>query len=176
MSFKKIVFALLVFVPGMALAGGTDNTGQISLGYSGMFTGSFLQGISLRSWASKKAGFEGNMFYAHLGVDNGEEENDASLYAFTVKGLYAPVVRENSRFYFGLEGGYGRGEVDDEDDGLNLLLISPLIGAEYHLSGLPEIGFNWEVGYKWTRASVDGTDGSLDISAVGTTIGAHYYF
>lgn len=177
MRITSLIFALLVLIPNIVFAGtGTNNAGKFSVGYSGMLTGSFLQGISTRMWMSNKLGVEGNVTHARINVDDGTDDADAKLTAFTIKLMYSPVIKNNSRFYFGLEGGYGVGQADGSDDDLNITIVSPLIGVEYHLSGIPELGLNWEVSYKYNHLSSDGTDYEVDISGIGMNIGAHYYF
>jgi hypothetical protein len=65
------------------------------------------------------------------------------------------------------------------------LPISPglLIGSEWSFPGLPEVGFNFDVGYSWliydNKISNEGDDYrylDLNLSGVSATFGIHYYF
>ena len=178
-TFKCLIVVLAVFM--FVLAGfsspafSQDNTRRLGLGYEGIFMGDYLSGISLRYWSSDRIGFEGNIFHARIGIDL-EDVGDADLNAFIIgaKALYATVVKQNSKFYLGLEAGYGKADIDDVSEDLDLLIVSPLFGAEYCFGEIPELGFNWEVGYKFNFFDVDVVD--FDVVGVSVGFGIHYYF
>ncbi len=90
----------------------------------------------------------------------------------TGKVLYSPIVKDNRQFYIGLEAGYG--ELESSED-VDLTLVGPLFGAEYRFEELPELGFCWEVGYRFT--SMDGEDGDdADLDGISISLGLHYSF
>lgn len=189
---KKITKALataglaVVLGAGSAFAEEAPNAGKVGLGYQGVFGGDILQGVSARGWVANDVAVEGNFFYGDVELENigilGDDFN-GSLYLGAAKIMYAPVVNSNSRFYVGLEGGFGAVDLEKNDKDVDtdgdVYVITPLIGAEHYFSEFPEVGFNWEVGYKMHSVSVgDDDDDDVDISLDGTfvTLGAHYYF
>lgn len=172
---KRFIVSVVVVIMLTAFSAyAEDNTGKFSIGYHGIISGDFIQGLSSRYWASDNLGFEGNLYYAGIGIEDDDDDWDAHLFAFTGKVLYAPVVKNNSKFYLGLEAGYGKASADDVDEDLDIVVVSPLIGAEYFFSEIPEIGFDWEVGYRYNIYSVDDVDVSLH--GISAAIGMHYYF
>jgi len=172
---------------------------DIGAGYQAMFLGEFFQGASVRAWIDKKWGLEGNLMQASMDVDvdmtSYYDPNDyvkmgadGDLYFLSGKIMYAPIIRENSQFYVGFELGYGKASLDFDvssigvDLDADVLAFGPLFGVEYRFQGLPELGFNWEVGYRFGDADgdVDTPIGkaNLDASISGITVclGVHYYF
>ena len=176
---KAVLLAGLALMFGAGTASAAPNAEKFGLGYQGIFGGDILQGISGRYWIDNNWGAELNVFYGTIGVQkNGVDVFDADLLLGTVKVLYAPVVKTNSRFYVGLEGGLGTVGSDSlEGADVSLWTINPLIGAEYSFSDIPELGLNFEVGYKFHHVSVDAAD-DYDVNLDGTfvSLGAHYYF
>lgn len=190
---KAVVAAGLAVMlgTGSAVAGENPMTGKFGLGYQGVFAGDILQGISGRYWATEDFGGELNLFYGNVGVDGfvpglGDiDDGNGDLLLGSLKLMYSPIVKENSRFYVGIEGGIGSVSVEENDgdvlDGdITVYTINPLFGAEYNFSELPELGLNFEVGYKFHSASYDenGSDDDIDVNLDGTfvSLGAHYYF
>ena len=191
---KKILsVALLAFFCGSGNAFAIDNAEdpnvqKISLGYEGILAGNVLQGVSTRYWFTSNLGGELNGYFGRVGVNADNwiyDESHASLLMGSAKVLYAPVVKAHSRFYVGLEGGIGNigVEVDDNDAlpgiDVNVFTVSPLIGSEFYFAEMPELGLNWEVGYRFQSINIDSdTAGDVDLKLDGTfvTLGAHYYF
>lgn len=191
---KKILSAaLLALVCGTGNAYAVDNSAQapdtkkLSLGYEGIFAGNILQGVSSRYWFNNNVGGELNFYYGRLGLDienSGIDDAHASLLMGSAKVLYAPVVKAHSRFYVGLEGGIGNVGVENKDadvlpGDVSVYTVSPLIGSELHLAEIPELGLNWEVGYRFQTINWDNDlVGNADLKLDGTfvTVGAHYYF
>ncbi|ACF11658.1 hypothetical protein Cpar_1255 [Chlorobaculum parvum NCIB 8327] len=184
---KKILSAvLLALLCGSGTSFASDktdegcNTKQFSLGYEGVFAGDVLQGLSSRYWFNENLGGELNLFYGRVGVDFDYSDTNADLFLAELKMLYAPIVKENSRFYVGLEGGIGSigGDTIPDDVDITVYTISPLIGTEFRFAEIPDVCFNWEVGYKFHRVNVDTEEGDVDVNIDGTfvTLGAHYYF
>ncbi len=181
-KFTKAIAAAAVAVivgAGSAFAAEAPNCGTVGLGYQGIFGGDVLQGVSVRGWLAQEFAVEGNFYYGSVDVDvNGVDIADPDLILGTLKAMYAPVVNSNSRFYVGIEGGLG--SVDLGFAGapdVDLYVINPLIGAEHYFSEFPELGFNWEVGYKIHGIDVDapGLDVDVSIDGVFVALGAHYY-
>ncbi|MCK6544172.1 hypothetical protein L6Q79_16000 [bacterium] len=166
---KKFVILLLGMLLSQNVFSQTTQN-KFGLGYQGVFLGNISQGISGRYWASEKLGWEGNFFTIKISDDYA----DAGFYMISGKLLYASVKKENSRFYFGGEIGIGRASSDDSNESLDLLLFSPIMGSEYHLQGLPEIGFNWDIGYRIHMFSIEDYD--FDIKGTTVSLGVHYYF
>ncbi|NTW46735.1 MAG: hypothetical protein HGB16_01170 [Chlorobaculum sp.] len=190
---KKILSAALLALlcgSGNAFAAGNTeapNVEKFSLGYEGILAGNVVQGLSSRYWFTNNVGGEVNLSYGRLGVniDNASiDDSHASLLMGSAKVMYAPVVKEHSRFYVGLEGGIGNVgiEVNDEDalpnTDVNVYVVSPLIGSEFYFAELPELGLNWEVGYRFQTVNIDDDAAEVDLKLDGTfvTVGAHYYF
>ena len=180
---KAVVLAGLALALGAGTASAAPNAQKFGLGYQGIVAGSFLQGVSGRYWFDDKTAGELNLFYGRAGIeDTGVSMGKVDLFLATAKVLYAPIVKPNSRFYVGLEGGLG--SVGAEAASLGTLhntsvwTAEPLFGAEFNFTEFPELGLNFEVGYKWHHISHDEAGGNLDLNIDGTVVafGAHYYF
>ena len=151
---------------------------EFGLGYQGILSGDYLQGISARGWSSN-VGFELNLFQAEIELDAEDLlgiDEDAEIWLYSGKLLLAAITRENSRFYWGLEAGMGTVEFGDEE--VDVLLYGLLFGAEYRFQELPELGFNWETGYRFTDIEYedDDLDSEVGINGIWVSIGIHYYF
>ncbi|MCF8025615.1 MAG: hypothetical protein K9K82_09020 [Desulfobacteraceae bacterium] len=207
LSILSLIAVLLIssmLLAGSAAAEETSESGldwKAGLGYQGMWVGGFLNGISARAWIEEKYGVEANYFYGDIetrtfeadkvgtGYDTNSAKSDADLYVFELKAMYAPVVREYSRFYVGAvvsrgsfdlkNPGYFFGrDFDDKIWGYGLF-----IGSEWHFQEFPEIGFNFDVGYKayryderYTEPDGDYFKMDLDLEGIDATVGIHYYF
>lgn len=197
MTIKKAMLATgFALMFGMGTVAATErteapNAGKLGLGYQGMFAGNLLQGISGRYWVNNKVGTELNLFYGKAKLDNYDggilttnDNPQGDLLLATAKVLYSPVVKTQSRFYVGLEGGIGHVNLQYDDaiwngtqridevvkDSGKVYVFSPLIGSEFNLSGIPELGFNFEAGYKLHFA------GPINFDYTSVSFGAHYYF
>jgi hypothetical protein len=173
---KALVAAGLAVMLGAGTASAQD--GKIGLGYQGIFAGDILNGVSARYWIDKNWGAELNVFYGTIGADiNGTDIGNVDLLLGTAKVLYAPVVKANSKFYVGIEGGLGSvgGDIDPVD--VSIWTLAPLMGVEYSFSDIPELGLNFEVGYKLHNVNVDTPGPEVDVHINGTfvSLGAHYY-
>ncbi|MEI7824319.1 MAG: hypothetical protein WCI01_03395 [Chlorobiaceae bacterium] len=184
MIMKKTVgLVALALALGAGTASAAPNAEKFGLGYQGVFAGNFLQGVSGRYWFSDTIAGEVNLFYGTVGVNDvtpgGDHLGDADALLGAVKVMYAPVVKANSRFYVGLEGGLGSVGLNVFGDEVlpnsSVWTVEPLFGAEFFLSEIPELGFNFEVGYKFHHLNFND---SVDLNIDGTTVavGAHYYF
>jgi hypothetical protein len=167
---RRYVGAVTLLVVVLSGSGIARAETSIGVGYEAMFLGDFLQGASVRAWFDNKWGVEGNLMQAS--VDTGYSDSDAWLLAGKV--MYCPIVRENSQFYVGFEGGFG--QVDDNiimySGDNDVVTYGPLFGAEYRFQGLPELGFNWEVGYRFTTFDNEYYD--IDLNGVFICLGVHY--
>ncbi len=190
---KKILSAvLLALLCGSGNAFAMDNVEgpnvkKFSLGYEGILAGNIVQGLSSRYWFNNNVGGELNVSYGRLGINyDGTPIDDShvSLLMGSAKIMYAPVVRSHSRFYVGLEGGIGNVGIEENDQDalpgtdVTVYTISPLIGSEFYFAEFPELGLNWEVGYRFQTVNIDNDGDDIDLKLDGTfvTVGAHYYF
>ena len=175
------VATLMVFVCAMPALAEEGNyiSKKIGIGYQGMIAGDYLNGISARGWIGDNFGLEASMFYGGIDVDakglGNVTDSDVSL--FEVKAMYAFLVKKNSRFYVGAKGGYGKldfdlvgSEITDDD----LLSCGAFVGSEWNFQGIPELGFNFDVGYTYVDYDDDNVDIKLD--GIAATFGIHYYF
>jgi hypothetical protein len=167
---------------GTTHASENPTTGKASIGYQGVLGGNLLNGVSTRYWVNDNVGLEGNLFYGTAGIDIGSSHiGDANLFLGTAKVLYSPVVKENSKFYVGVEGGYGSVGLNDATHSLipdtTIWTVEPLVGVEFGVKELPELAFNFEVGYKFNHVNIDTPDEvDLNLDGVTVAVGAHYYF
>ncbi len=100
---------------------------------------------------------------------------DADMWFLGGKALYAPVIHENSQFYVGVGGGWGNidGALSGFGSGdVDAWVVGPLFGAEYRFQGLPNLGFNWEVGYQF--ANLDAGEMDVDLNGISISLGVHY--
>jgi hypothetical protein len=182
---KKLQVLLIVvslFVCGYAVNANAAGDVKVGLGYEGMIMGSFLQGISARAWMGP-LGLEGNIFTGRVKAEaDGDTLGKADLNAIGLKAMFAPIVKANSKFYVGADIGYGKAkfEAGDLDADGKVWLVGPFFGAEYFFQEIPELGFNWEVGYKFSKISLDVPDedanADLKLDGINIVLGVHYYF
>jgi len=137
---------------------------NFGLGYQGMWLQGFLNGVSARIWLQEDMGMEGNLYMGNV-------DGDLSLYIIEGKFMYAPIVREQSRFYFGGLLNIAMYDFDAVDG--TIIGLGPFLGAEWRYQELPEIGFNFDVGLKYYN---DGGDIDLNVWGIDATWGIHYYF
>ncbi|MFA5322971.1 MAG: hypothetical protein WC373_09885, partial [Smithella sp.] len=168
-------------------AGKNFMTNKVGVGYQGMVVGSLLNGLSARGWIGDRVGLEGSVFYGQADVDieyGGSTivDAEADLWMLEFKAMYAFIVRENSKFYVGGKLGYGQLSVseggDDFLDGESIWTPGVFVGAEWNIPSLPELGFNFDVGYTGFifDNDVEGADVELQLHGLGATFGLHYYF
>lgn len=165
--FSAAALATAVVTPAAFAA---DTTGQFGLGVNHAI-GEDTSSLSARYWITNEAAVQGTGYY------HKDDQGSSSLrtYEAAVKGIFAPVVHDNSKFLLSLEAGYGQTKLEQahqDDLKANNWFVMPALGAEFMMSGLPELGLNFEVGYRYQ----DNHD--LDTKAQGIvgTVGAIYYF
>jgi hypothetical protein len=145
--------------------------------------------LSGRGWITPEFGLEGDLHFGGQSAESdGHDIYDMTWYALALKGLYAPMVNENSRFYLGLELSYAMCSYDPEskslpDEDCTALTVGPLFGAEWHFSEFPELGFHWQAGYRFTVADTEydqeghkSYEDSMTFMGFYSGVGAHYYF
>ncbi len=169
----------LLTVP--AFAAENCNANKLGVGYQGIFFGDMMSGVSGRYWIGPNIGVEGTLFYGNAKFKaEGSDEVKAQLLMLDLKGMYAFLVRQNSKFYAGGQVAFGY-----YDSGSNRFtagyFFAPglLVGAEWCIPSLPELGFNFELGYKYVIDRNEAPNGSkydVDLHGMNLSIGAHYYF
>lgn len=190
---KVTIYRIIIIICVMACLLGNgispvEAQHQLGIGYQGIFPGK-TGGISGRGWLQDKWGWDLTLFYTTVTAELDGVEADANAFVLDGRLMYALVLRENSKFYIGGEFGYGNFdmEMDIESIGANLegdiFIINPMVGSEFFFTDFPELGFNWEVGYKIVStdietdvAEVESADIDLDIKGCGIIFGVHYYF
>lgn len=184
MKLKILSVMILTLAMSIPLANNAEAevpTG-FGVGYQGMFLGNLLNGASGRYWMSENMGFEMDLFHLYTDINlpagAGVAATHAHVIDFMEKVLYAPIVKENSRFYVGAQVGYGVLIIKGDGNDTNMITAGPLMGAEYHFQGLPELGFNFEVGYLWNYVfqGVDPADTDVHLLGINVALGVHYYF
>ena len=169
----KLVLTLCMLLCAVTYA--ETPVGSFSVGYQSMIVGEFLQGLSMRTWLTEASGIEINLFHAYADVDIEGDSEDATLLALEGKYMQSLKTGENSKFYAGASAGFGQVSVSVYDDSdLDVYWIRPLVGTEWFFSEIPEIGFNFDVGYSLAFGSVEDTD--ISLFGIGANFGAHYYF
>jgi len=167
-----------LLIPAIALAAvaaapaamAAETAGKFGVGISKVIEEDTVA-LAGRYWMSEEAGVQGTLYYLN---DEEGDDSEFTSYAAAIKGIFAPIVRENSKFLVSLEAGFNSAELetpvgDEETDGW---FVFPAVGAEFMLSGLPELGLNFEVGYRYE----DSDDLDAQIGGVTGTVGAVYYF
>lgn len=161
-----IALAAVVAAPA-ALA--TETAGKFGVGLSKVIEEDEVA-LAGRYWITEEAGVQGTVYYQN------DEQGDDELtkYAVALKGIFAPVIRENSKFLVSLEAGYNDADLETSQGDLETdgWFVFPALGAEFMLSGLPELGLNVEVGYRYE----DSDDLDAQSEGVKGTVGAVYYF
>lgn len=147
----------------------TEEIGDIGVGYQGFFIGGdLINNLAIR-FAPKPYGGQIEIGQVSLDADGG---GDIDLFMLKGKGYYKLIERENSDFYVGASLGYLMLEQSgNEVDGFS---IAPLMGVEYKLQGLPELGLNFEVSYEIADLDAEGTD--VTLNGIGVCAGMSYYF
>ena len=171
MNTKRIsVIVVLVAMMALPVSNVKAADTKIGVGYEGMLLGNFLNGASVRGWWGN-IGAEGNLWYGQVGLDD-LGLGDMSLMLIGGKVVWAPIVHTNSKLYVGA--GVGWGQLSN-DVGVDILMYGPLFGAEYNFQEIPEMGFNWELGYMFNAFSIDDYDLDVGLNGLFMSVGVHYY-
>lgn len=191
MQSKALVSALaLASMVAAPAAMATETASRFGVGLSKTLGGDDNDdkvALSGRYWLTEQTGVQGSLYYR----DDSEWWYEATTYELAVKGIFAPIIREHSRFMLSLETGYANVDLEYDDrygkrdrnaDGW---FVYPAIGAEFMLSGLPELGLNFEIGYRYTKfdssisygaGSLSYSDSDTESQGVTGTVGVIYYF
>ena len=175
-------------------AGKNFISNKVGVGYQGMVAGSFLNGISMRGWIGERVGLEANGFYGSVNTEieeggYGKSDFDANLWLIEAKAMFAVVSRSYSKFYVGGKMGYGQINASGDSgypmfegiDGTSFLTPGVFIGSEWSFPQLPEVGFNFDVGYSWLLYDNKVNEDpyaymKIGLSGISATFGIHYYF
>lgn len=164
---KRIVRCVMFLFVLALLAGPATAGTKIGLGYQGVLPADVLSGASVRCWIVDAIGVDVNVLQAS--ADLGGTDADALM--LEVRGMYAIFQTEQSKFYAG--GLFGMGTVEAAGADADVLEFGGFFGTEFSLSGLPELGFSWEVGYNFITADAGAAD--IDASGILVLFGVHYY-
>ena len=152
--------------------------GRFGVGYQGAYnsgSGSsyFVNMISLR-YAPKPWG--GALVFGHYNENGYEAGTDSDGWTIQARCFYTLISRPNSDFYIGASAGYGKSEYETSSSewDTDAILVGALLGVEWHFTELPELGFNFEIGYNAAFVDEEGDDDTWEGTFV--SLGAHYYF
>jgi hypothetical protein len=163
---------------------------KVGVGYQGMSAGNFLNGLSVRGWIGDRIGLEASGFYGKASAEveayGSKYEMKGDLWMIEAKGMYALVARDYSKFYAGGKIGYGQINASNMPyaeviDGTSFLTPGLFVGSEWSFPQLPEVGFNFDVGYSWLIYNNKLNEDpyvylNLNMSGITATFGIHYYF
>ena len=176
-----VTLALFMAVPALA-EGDNYLSNKVGVGYQGMISGDLINGISVRGWIGDNFGLEGSFLYGGVEIDvPGGTLAEADVMLFEAKAMYAFIVKSNSRFYVGAKAGYGTIDVDFEEETLlddDFWTAGAFVGAEWSFPTIPEVGFNFDVGYNYINyeEDFDGFEVETSLDGIAATFGIHYYF
>ena len=192
---KKILCITLMALMAVAIAHaeGEDEPGNFGLGYQGIVLNGdsgpgLMNAIALR-WAPQPIGGSLSLgqFASTAEVSGGSQEDTTTAWALQGKILWTLIDRANSDFYVG--GLLGMAYYEDERTGSGndykreyaSFIFGVLGGVEWRFAELPEIGFNFELGYNFETEEYEdnaNVSDNLDTLFSGTsvTMGATYYF
>lgn len=191
---KKVLGIAIVALLAVTVVQAEDSEpGAFGIGYQGAFMdqGYTMNQIALR-FAPQPIG--GALV---IGQMSEFEEDDPKTYeetttAWTLQGkfFYSLIERQNSDFYIGGLFGFGYYDYEDKptsgggttytDEEVSFIL-GFLAGVEWRFAELPELGFNFELGYNvefMNEESGSTTKRERDSVFAGTSVslGATYYF
>ena len=147
----------------------TDEVGQLGVGYQGQFFSGAnnvgLNALSIR-WSPEPIG--GQLLIGRKTQEIGGADNSATT--LEAKLFYSLIQRKQSQFYVGGKFGLLFGETLAGADAEGTV-FGALAGTEWRFSELPEIGFNFELGYDFASEDI-----VPDSTGIVVSLGAHYYF
>jgi opacity protein-like surface antigen len=154
----------------------TKDVGSFGIGYQGvMYDNATLNAMSFR-WNPSRLG--GQILLGQMYSEVSDSEAETTWFTLQGKVLYTLIQRSNSSFYIGGKLGF---MIEDEKDDAGISLedkdawvLGALLGTEWRFSELPEIGFNFEVGYDLVNSDDNGTE--EDMNGIVVSVGANYYF
>ena len=151
----------------------TEDPGSLGVGYQGQFfNGIAMNALSVR-WNPAPLG--GQILFGNATTDTSNSAAESSITTLQGKLFYSLIQRANSQFYAGGKLGFLFGETTNAGGNkfdTNGFVLGALVGTEWRFTELPEIGFNFEVGYDLSNTDVP----DWDTTGVTVSLGAHYYF
>jgi hypothetical protein len=165
-AVKKLMRCVLIVSAVALLAGPAMAETKIGLGYQGVLPADILSGVSVRGWVNG-IGLDVNLFQAAGDLAG----TDADALLLEGRAMLTAFSTEQSKFYIG--GLFGFGTMDALGTDVDLLTFGGFFGTEFSLTGLPELGFSWEVGYDFVIADAAGAD--IDANGILVLFGVHYY-
>lgn len=195
---KKVLCIAMMMVIAVAITHAAEEEnepGNFGLGYQGVVVSDghdqggpdLMNAIALR-WAPKAVGGSITLGqYGYSSEDNDSPANEQTTSALTLQGkvLWTLIDRPNSDFYVGGLLGLARYEQEFTPGGgssfteeWTAVIFGGLAGVEWYFTELPEIGFNFEVGYNIETSTFEEPGDEIDTIFAGTsvTMGATYYF
>ena len=176
---KKLlcILAAMTMVIGVQAEG--EDVGPFGVGLKGIMLpdGSIMPAAVFR-FAPAPIGGEIQLGQASYDDDGGDNGTMLSLQGQL---LWSFIQRANSRFYAGAALGVEMIEQEDnagakfQDE--SIINFGGLVGAEWWMSELPELAFNFDVGYyfsSWEDDAPPATEGTHN--GIVVALGATYYF
>lgn len=163
---KNAIRCLLVVCAVAVMASPSMAEMKVGLGYQGVLPGDILNGVSARVWMDR-IGADVNVFQASGDLAG----TDADAFLVEGRGMFSLFESAQSKFFVG--GMFGVGTMEAGGADADLVTFGGFFGTEFSLTGLPEIGFAWEVGYNFVSADTGGVD--IDASGILVIFGVHYY-
>lgn len=173
-----IVFAFVSAMGMAAPSAAKESPIEMGVGYQGLIAGNYLNSLSVRTWLGENIGVETNAFYCRIDVDDPTQSKEkfADLMALGLRLMYSAKNTDHSRFYTGLEYTYGEFEVIDLTDTVRIRFYGVFVGSEFQFAELPELGFNFDIGYRVSEFENPNNSVDFDVDGISATLGAHYYF
>jgi len=175
---KKILCILVVVTGGMAVYAKDvkeekiNEVGRLGIGYQATMVDRFfpINQIAIR-YAPKP--FGGALIIGQASADAKDNSWGSNTHELVqLKGFYSLISREHSNFYVG--GSLGLDFYDSHGNDTISWGFGGLTGVEWYFSDLPEIGFNFELGYMFDFEDREGRDTYFNGTYV--SLGATYYF
>jgi hypothetical protein len=172
---KKLLTVLSVVAVAGAInsASAMDRSGKLGLGFQENFSG--IGSPLMGNW-SVKYGMTSNINLQGVVGFTKVTKGGADSFFVGARLLYDLVEKENSDFYTGLGLGWNQ---DKGPADLRCLRVNLPLGYEWSFAGLPEIGFNAEVGVMldYSKAAKSYAFNSIGGNLGGALgLGVHYYF
>ena len=179
---KVLCIAVVALLAVSAVHAEESNApGNLGVGYQGVFYGDLINAVSVR-WAPAPLGGQIELGQGGALIE-APGASDIELDIIMIKGkLFVTLIeRENSVFYAGASLGYYQIETKNllaPSADLTGFSLAPLVGAEWRLQGLPELGINFEVSYELKSLEAEAGGTTVDVGLYGITVstGIAYYF
>jgi hypothetical protein len=176
----------MILAMGLSVQAAEKVDAGLGFGFQGAYAGNLVNGLSLRMAPGPVGG------QILFGTWNGEIDAGAGLDAearlWTIQGklLFTLIEKDYTDFYAGAKIGYGWVDIDlpsgiPIDPDVTTWTYGILAGAEFFFAEIPEMGFNFEVGYDFIDSTIDPdipgvSDIDLGLDGIFISLGMHYYF